>query len=334
MGKWDSSDEEAEAKPKKQKVSQKTKVVLEEKISSKQSSSIGQTSAVISAKETITEAPQRNNTNATSADALTEHDKAVNFAKAPEKVPFVPMFMGSRSVECYQRLNYIDEGTYGLVFRAKDIETNEVYALKQVKLDTQQTNKVGFPLTALREINILLTLQHPNIIKVREMVVGDCIDKIYMVMEYCENDLKMCMQKSKQSFSIAEIKTLMHQLLSAVAHMHSLWFIHRDLKSSNLLYSNKGVLKVCDFGLARRYGEPIAPYTFEVVTLWYRSPELLLGERGMCYSTPVDMWSVGCIFAEMVLSKFTPTHNFYVFLIAISCQQASPSSRGRASWTR
>eukprot|EP01034_Spumella_vulgaris_P024031 gene24031-30327_t len=95
------------------------------------------------------------------------------------------------------------------------------------------------------------------------MVVGSSIDKIYMVMEYCENDLKI------------------------------------DLKSSNLLYSNKGVLCVCDFGLARKYGEPIAPYTHEVVTLWYRAPELLLGSR--TYSTPIDMWSVGCIFAEMVL---------------------------------
>lgn len=159
---------------------------------------------------------------------------------------------GCRSVECYQRLNFIDQGTYGMVFRAKCLETNEVYALKQVKLGPE-TNKIGFPVTALREINILMALQHPNIVRVREMVVGSSIDKIYMVMEYCENDLKKCM--SKQPFSTAEVKQLMIQLLSGVEHMHSNWYIHRDLKTSNLLYSNTGILSICDFGLARKFGE-------------------------------------------------------------------------------
>jgi cell division cycle 2-like protein len=234
-----------------------------------------------------------------------------------------PIFDGCRSVEHYQRLNFIDQGTYGMVFRAKDIQTNEIFALKQVKLTPAETSKVGFPITALREINILLALQHPNIVRVKEMVVGSSIDKIYMVMEYCENDLKMCMKTSKQSFSISEIKTLMIQLLSAVEHMHSQWYIHRDLKSSNLLYSNKGVLMVCDFGLARKYGEPIAPYTHEVVTLWYRAPELLLGSR--TYSTPIDMWSVGCIFAEMILGEKSPLIHMHCVLIVISHVIRRPS---------
>mmetsp|Transcript_17153 Transcript_17153/g.38769 ORF Transcript_17153/g.38769 Transcript_17153/m.38769 type:complete len:253 (+) Transcript_17153:44-802(+) len=133
------------------------------------------------------------------------------------------------------------------------------------------------------------------------MVVGSSIDKIFMVMEYCENDLKTCMRLSKQSFSIAEVKQIMVQLLSAVDHMHQRWYLHRDLKTSNLLYSNKGFLAVCDFGLARKYGSPIQPYTQEVVTLWYRPPELLLGSR--TYTTALDIWSVGCIFAEMVTGQ-------------------------------
>jgi len=115
-----------------------------------------------------------------------------------------PIFDGCRSVECYQRLNFIDQGTYGMVFRARCKNTNEIYALKQVKLGAE-ANKVGFPVTALREINILLALQHPNIVRVREMVVGSSIDKVYMVMEYCENDLKTCMKLSKQPFSTAEV---------------------------------------------------------------------------------------------------------------------------------
>lgn len=140
-----------------------------------------------------------------------------------------------------------------MVFKARCRETGEIFALKQIKFGPE-TSKVGFPITALREINILLALQHPNIVRVKEMVVGSSIDSIYMVMEYCENDLKKCMQTSKQSFSTAEVKQLMVQLLSAIDHMHQKWYIHRDLKTSNLLYSNKGFLAVCDFGLARKYG--------------------------------------------------------------------------------
>ena len=114
------------------------------------------------------------------------------------------IFDGCRSVDCYQRINFIDQGTYGMVFKAKCRETGELFALKQIKFGPE-TSKVGFPITALREINILLALQHPNIVRVKEMVVGSSIDKIYMVMEYCENDLKKCMQMSKQSFSTAEV---------------------------------------------------------------------------------------------------------------------------------
>jgi cell division cycle 2-like protein len=109
-----------------------------------------------------------------------------------------------RSIDSYERLNFIDQGTYGLVFRAKCLETKEVYALKQVKFGNE-VNKIGFPYTALREINILLSLRHPNIINVREVLVEPGTDKVFMVMEYCENDLKTCMAQNKQSFSIAEV---------------------------------------------------------------------------------------------------------------------------------
>ena len=100
---------------------------------------------------------------------------------------------------------------------------------------------------------------------------------------------------------IGEVKTLMLQLLRGVHHLHDNWILHRDLKTSNLLLSHKGILKIGDFGLARDYGSPLKPYTPIVVTLWYRSPELLLGEK--LYSTAVDMWSVGCIFGELLLHK-------------------------------
>lgn len=122
----------------------------------------------------------------------------------PAKREYNPVFDGCRSVDNYEQVNFIDQGTYGMVFKARCRQTGELYALKQIKFGPE-TSKIGFPISALREINILLSLQHPNIVRVKEMVVGSSIDKIYMVMEYCENDLKTCMKMSRQSFSTAEV---------------------------------------------------------------------------------------------------------------------------------
>eukprot|EP01067_Filipodium_phascolosomae_P009334 Filipodium_phascolosomae@DN829_c0_g1_i2.p1 len=122
-----------------------------------------------------------------------------------------------------------------------------------------------------------------------------------MVMEYMHHELKVLLEEMKNPYSVAEIKCLLKQLLSATEYMHSHWIVHRDLKTSNLLLSNDGVLKVCDFGLARKFGDPIRPYTHMVVTLWYRPPELLLGVRE--YDSQIDMWSIGCIFGEMLLRE-------------------------------
>lgn len=117
-------------------------------------------------------------------------------------------------------------------------------------------------------------------------------------MEFVEHDLKALMESMTSPFLQSEIKTLMHQLLSAVACLHENWIVHRDLKTSNLLMNNRGQIKVADFGLARRFGHPLGHMTQLVVTLWYRAPELLLGATE--YDRAIDMWSVGCIFAELV----------------------------------
>uniref|UniRef100_A0A8C5EAP3 Cyclin-dependent kinase 11B-like n=1 Tax=Gouania willdenowi TaxID=441366 RepID=A0A8C5EAP3_GOUWI len=176
--------------------------------------------------------------------------------------------------------------------------SHEIVALKRLKMEKE---KEGFPITSLREINTILKAQHPNIVTVREIVVGSNMDKIYIVMNYVEHDLKSLMETMKQPFLPGEVKTLMIQLLRGVRHLHDNWILHRDLKTSNLLLSHKGILKIGDFGLAREYGSPLKPYTPVVVTLWYRSPELLLGAKE--YSTAVDMWSVGCIFGELLTQK-------------------------------
>ncbi|XP_030440184.2 cyclin-dependent kinase G-2 [Syzygium oleosum] len=211
----------------------------------------------------------------------------------------INMLDSCRSVFEYERLNKINEGTYGVVYRARDKKTGEIVALKKVKMNKQDSDG-GFPLTSLREINILLSLNHPSVVGVKEVVMGDA-DSIFMVMEYMEHDLKGLMETRKRPFSTSEVKCLMLQLLEGVKYLHDNWVLHRDFKTSNLLLNNKGELKICDFGLSRQYGSPLKPYTPLVVTMWYRAPELLLGAKQ--YSTAIDMWSIGCIMAEMLASE-------------------------------
>ncbi|KAI1723107.1 protein kinase domain-containing protein [Ditylenchus destructor] len=215
---------------------------------------------------------------------------------------YFPGIFGCRNVAEFECLNHIEEGAYGVVYRAIEKKTDEIVALKRLKMEKERD---GFPITSLREINMLLKCgKHPNVVNVREIVEGGNMDKIYLVMEYVEHDMKTLMEslKSKnKKFTPAQVKSLMRQLLSGIEFMHNEFVIHRDLKTSNLLLSHSGVLKIGDFGLAREFGNPLKPYTPIVVTLWYRSPELLLGIKE--YSTAVDMWSVGCIFAEFMKLK-------------------------------
>lgn len=186
-------------------------------------------------------------------------------------------YQGCRSVEEFECLNKIEEGAYGVVFRAKDKKSNEIVALKRLKMEKE---KEGFPITSIREVDILLKIKHPNVVTVREIVVGSNMDKIYMAMDYVEHDLKSLMNYGmKKPFQTSEVKTLMLQLLRGIAYLHENWIIHRDLKTSNLLLSHNGILKIADFGLAREYGSPLKEYTPIVVTLWYRCPELLLNTK-------------------------------------------------------
>jgi cell division cycle 2-like protein len=186
-------------------------------------------------------------------------------------------------------------------------------ALKRIKELAEKDKYKEFPQTAVREINLLLSIKHTNVVALHEVVVGVSRrnDKeVYMVMEYLENDMKMLLSTMnlKRNFSQAEVKCLLRQLLEGVAALHRHWIMHRDLKPSNLLLSSKGVLKICDLGLARRFQIPVRQYTRNVVTLYYRAPELLLVAPS--YSCAIDMWSVGCIFAEFltghILLDFKP----------------------------
>ncbi|KAG9038846.1 hypothetical protein FRB95_014395 [Tulasnella sp. JGI-2019a] len=178
-----------------------------------------------------------------------------------------PAISSCRSVYCYERLNHIEEGSYGIVFRARDKETGDIVALKKLKLDEE---KYGFPITSLREIMALMTCQHENVVGLREIVVGDTLTQVFIVMDFVEHDLKTLLTLMPAPFKQSEIKTLLLQLISAIAHCHANWVLHRDLKTSNLLMNNRGQIKVADFGLARKFGDPLGDMTQLVVTLWYR----------------------------------------------------------------
>ena len=246
-----------------------------------------------------------------------------------------------RSVDSFERLAKISEGTYGVVYKARDRATGEVVALKKIKMDPGGGGVAagaanvnggggagdwGFPLTSIREINVLLSLNHENIVRVSEVVVGgggaggvgggnamisNVNSSVYLAMEWCDHDLCALQEAMRRPFTIAETKCVMRQLLAGVAHLHDSWFLHRDIKTANILYSNRGGrVKLADFGLARAFGSPLRPYTQPVVTLYYRAPELLLGSR--LYSSPVDVWSLGCVMGELLLGRvmLSPDRSF------------------------
>ncbi|CAI5530143.1 unnamed protein product [Closterium sp. Naga37s-1] len=198
-------------------------------------------------------------------------------------------------MEQYEKVEKIGEGTYGVVYKARDRLTNETIALKKIRLEAEDE---GVPSTAIREIALLKEMQHGNIVRLQDVVHAD--RRLYLVFEYLDLDLKKHLDTSPH---IAQdrmiIKSYMYQILQGVAYCHAHRVLHRDLKPQNLLIDRQtNSLKLADFGLARAFGIPVRTFTHEVVTLWYRAPEILLGSNH--YGTPVDIWSVGCIFAEMI----------------------------------
>ncbi|KAI2804640.1 hypothetical protein RDWZM_007964 [Blomia tropicalis] len=195
----------------------------------------------------------------------------------------------------YQKIEKIGEGTYGVVFLAKHKRTDETVALKKIRLENEDE---GVPSTAIREITILKELEHKNIVGLKDVILQE--NRLHLVFEFLSMDLKKYIDSipKGKKMDMKLVKSYFHQILDGLIFCHSRRIIHRDLKPQNLLLDNKGTIKIADFGLARAFGIPIRPYTHEVVTLWYRAPEVLLGSQK--YSTPVDIWSVACIFAEMI----------------------------------
>ncbi|KAL2298015.1 hypothetical protein Nmel_016976 [Mimus melanotis] len=211
-------------------------------------------------------------------------------------------------VSKYEKLAKIGQGTFGEVFKAKHRQTGKKVALKKVLMENE---KEGFPITALREIKILQLLKHENVVNLIEICrtkgtfqaspYNRCKGSIYLVFDFCEHDLAGLLSNAHVKFTLSEIKKVMQMLLNGLYYIHRNKILHRDMKAANVLITRDGVLKLADFGLARAFSlaknsQPNR-YTNRVVTLWYRPPELLLGERD--YGPPIDLWGAGCIMAEM-----------------------------------
>uniref|UniRef100_A0A0K2UQP4 cyclin-dependent kinase n=1 Tax=Lepeophtheirus salmonis TaxID=72036 RepID=A0A0K2UQP4_LEPSM len=220
----------------------------------------------------------------------------------PFDIPREDEYGTCRPVSDFEKLNRIGEGTYGIVYRAKDCLTDEIVALKKMRMHNE---KDGLPISSIREISILMecskTKCHENIVDLRGIAVGKSLESIFLIMSYCEQDLASLLDNMQSPFSESQVKCIMKQVLRGLKYLHSHFIVHRDLKVSNLLMTDKGTVRIADFGLARYYGLPLKPMTPRVVTLWYRAPELLLNAKTQ--TTAIDMWSAGSILGELLAHK-------------------------------
>ncbi|WVZ02564.1 hypothetical protein V8G54_023370 [Vigna mungo] len=204
-----------------------------------------------------------------------------------------------RRANNFEKLDKIGQGTYSTVYKARDVINRKFVALKKVRFDNLDPESVKF---MAREIHVLRRLDHPNIIKLEGLVTSHMSRSLYLVFEYMEHDLTGLASNPEIKFSEAQLKCYMQQLLSGLDHCHSHGVLHRDIKGSNLLIDNNGILKIADFGLASFFDpHHSVPLTSRVVTLWYRPPELLLGANH--YGVAVDLWSTGCILGELYTGR-------------------------------
>lgn len=186
----------------------------------------------------------------------------------------------------------VGEGTYGAVYKAKCTVTHRTVAVKRVKMDHDEE---GVPSTAIREVAVLKNADHPHIVKLLDVCCAP--GKLHLIFEFVDLNLKQFMKRLNQRLEPSLVRNLQHQLLRGIDFCHSKRILHRDLKPQNILIDGRECLKIADFGMARAFCIPIPKYTHEVVTTWYRAPEILFGCEQ--YSLPVDVWSAGCILGEI-----------------------------------
>lgn len=207
----------------------------------------------------------------------------------------------------YRKGRTLGEGTWGVVYEAERQEGTQqrLVAIKRMKgtadmsgVGKQNGGSFGVDFTALREVRYLQDLSFsPNIVQLLDVYIQGTA--LHLVLEYCPYDLEKVIQDKKLLIQTAHVKSYTQMMLRGLDHCHQHNILHRDLKPANLLIDQSGTLKLADFGLARSIGSPRLILTHEVATRWYRAPELLFGARS--YGASVDMWSAGCILAELIL---------------------------------
>ncbi|KAJ4822204.1 hypothetical protein Tsubulata_013567 [Turnera subulata] len=204
-----------------------------------------------------------------------------------------------KSADSYDKLAKIGQGTYSNVYKARDRDTGKIVALKKVRFDTSEPESIKF---MAREITMLQKLDHPNVIKLEGLATSRMQYSLYLVFAYMQSDLTRVIARQGQRLTEPQVKCYMQQLLLGLHHCHERGILHRDIKASNLLIDKDGTLKIADFGLANFFNpKPKRPLTSRVVTLWYRAPELLLGSTD--YGVGIDLWSAGCLLAEMFIGR-------------------------------
>ncbi|XP_056271719.1 cyclin-dependent kinase 17 isoform X2 [Pseudoliparis swirei] len=203
--------------------------------------------------------------------------------------------IGFGKLETYIKLDKLGEGTYATVYKGRSKLTDNLVALKEIRLEHEE----GAPCTAIREVSLLKDLKHANIVTLHDIIHTE--KSLTLVFEYLDKDLKQYMDDCGNILSMQNVKIFLYQILRGLGYCHRRKVLHRDLKPQNLLINERGELKLADFGLARAKSVPTKTYSNEVVTLWYRPPDVLLGSSE--YSTPIDMWGVGCIFFEMAAGR-------------------------------
>ncbi|GMI37120.1 hypothetical protein TeGR_g13468 [Tetraparma gracilis] len=210
----------------------------------------------------------------------------------------------------YERTEVIGEGAYGVVYKGIRHRDQSTVAIKKIRLYEGDVEERGVPKAVIREVGLLRELNHNNVVKLLDVIHIE--KRLMLVFEFVQEDLKTYLDRQQVNgaktlisqrvgIGLSKVKSILHQILLGVAYCHLNRVLHRDLKPHNILVTDDGRVKLADFGLARLYSAsavtPPRPYTHEVVTLWYRSPELLLGAEA--YGPEVDVWSVGCMFSEI-----------------------------------
>lgn len=240
--------------------------------------------------------PPRSNNVPVKDPRFVPKSKVADPAPGGSKLSMIFSVKITKPTEIYKRVQQVGEGTYGKVYKATNTITNDFVALKRLRLESERE---GFPITAMREIKLLQSFDHENIVGLLEMMVEH--NQIYMVFDYLDHDLTGLLTHPDLKLEECHRKFIFKQLIEGLNYLHKKRVIHRDIKGSNLLLDSTGQLKIADFGLARTMkivnnGES-PDYTNRVITIWYRPPELLLGATD--YGREVDIWGVGCLLIEL-----------------------------------